>query len=258
MSKKLILVTRHEKLVGSMIEMLEGNGYSVSHIPTIEVRSAGNVELLKKQFTRLKKFTDIVFVSRNAVKFGMAWARRYGGIPKRVRVLAVGESTASSLKKYELDVLYPSSGTGSEALMSVDELQSLEGRKVLIIRAVEGREWLAETMRERGAQVQYAECYGRFIPDESYTLFNKLMREGNEVHGIFFHSVGSAINLQRIAEPKDDVLMDAAAVVGSERIAEFLKEHKWRGPIGVAETPSNKDMMICLAEVLPDQHLKKL
>ena len=257
MSNKLILVTRHETLLGSMVEMLENKGFSVCHVPTIEVRSAGNVELLKKEFTRLKKFTDIVFVSRNAVKFGMAWARRYGGIPKKLRVLAVGESTASSLKNYGLDVLYPSAGSGSEALMAVDELQSMEGRKVLIVRGIEGREWLADTMRERGANVHYAECYGRSIPTDSYEKFDDLMADDNKVHGIFFHSLGSVIHLHRIADSKSDSLMDAVAVVGSERIADFLKEHKWRGPIGVAKTPSNKDMMICLAEILPENHLKK-
>lgn len=257
MANKLILVTRHETLVGSMVDVLESKGFSVCHVPTIEVRSAGNVELLKKQFTRLKKYTDIVFVSRNAAKFGMAWARRYGGIPKRVRVLAVGEETASNLRKYDLDVLYPSSGTGSEALMMVEELQSLKGRKVLIVRAIEGREWLAETMRERGARVEYAECYGRFIPGNSVGMLNKVLGNNGKVHGVFFHSVGSVIHLQRIAEPRNNQLMDAAAVVGSERIAEFLQENKWRGPIGVAKTPSNEDMMICLAEVLPERHLKK-
>src|SRR6202007_3261677 len=57
----------------------------------------------------------------------------------------------------------------SEALFAALEASlgtgGFEGRRVLIVRGDGGREWLAERLREAGAQVETAAAYRRVVPE---------------------------------------------------------------------------------------------
>jgi uroporphyrinogen-III synthase len=54
----------------------------------------------------------------------------------------------------------------SEALLALPQLVTVNGKKVLILRGDVGRELLADTLRERGAEVDCITCYRRSGPPD--------------------------------------------------------------------------------------------
>jgi uroporphyrinogen-III synthase len=83
-------------------------------------------------------------------------------------VAAVGKGTAMALRALGITaVLEPDNGADSEHLLALPQLQEMAGRNVVIFRGEGGREILAATLRLRGAQVTYAECYRRGLPEQA-------------------------------------------------------------------------------------------
>jgi uroporphyrinogen-III synthase len=106
-----------------------------------------------------------VFVSANAVEHGLALARQQGAWPAKTRVAAIGEATAQALRNSGFGaVISPQARHDSESLLALEELKSVDGRKILIFRGQGGRELLREALESRGAHVTYVECYRRTRP----------------------------------------------------------------------------------------------
>jgi uroporphyrinogen-III synthase len=158
-----VLVTRPRAQAAELIELIQSKGGNAICFPVIDIvpRSeaaiAADADLLPRPEIAL-------FVSRNAVDHGLSYATD-------ALKGATGPATAAAIESSGQRVdIRPEQGFDSESLLQEATLQDVAGKNVRIIRGIGGRELLAETLRERGARVDYLSVYERTLPTCSTEL----------------------------------------------------------------------------------------
>lgn len=174
-----MLVTRPAGQADGLCHLLEGAGYTAVPLATIEIREPAAVEPLQSLVESLQDYDLAVFISVNAVNRGLDYILARRDWPQQVKVAAVGASSAAALREHGLAPdLVPVHQYNSEALLALDELQDMQGRRVVILRGNGGREQLRDTLRARGAQVDYVEVYRRVCPATDTQLMRSLLQPG--------------------------------------------------------------------------------
>lgn len=245
-SKPMVLLTRQHQYLGNTSAILQRLDFQPTHIPTLEIHANESTEL-NNILGNLGEYTDLLFVSRNSVEIALPMIQRNGGMPDNIQVLAVGSETAKQLYYHDIDALFPNVGNGAEALLKVPQLADLSDRKILIIRGEKGLEWPAEEMRNRGADVQQAKCYAQSLPKMSLSQLSDALAQNDRLEGVFVHSTQSLQNLMDISGDNQGRILLATLVAGSQRIAKRAEALGWIGEIRIAESPSNKHMMIAFS-----------
>lgn len=246
LSKPMILLTRQHRYLGNTAAILQRLDFQPTHVPTLNIKPGDDPKLLQI-FSNLSNYTDVLFVSRNAAEVGMTMIEQQGGMPDSIRVMAVGGETAKELYRFGIKAMFPSEGNGAEALLNVSQLKAMDHRKVLVIRGEHGLSWPSDEMRKRGASVDEANCYQQTVPEESASQLLQALEQSDQLEGVFVHSSQSLRNLLIIAGDMNQRVLQSTLVAGSQRIAETAKSLGWSGEIRVAESPSNKHMMIAFS-----------
>ncbi|MEW6995414.1 uroporphyrinogen-III synthase [Colwelliaceae bacterium MEBiC 14330] len=103
----------------------------------------------------------VIFVSVAAVEFTQA-KQPLITKPKQL-YFAIGNATKQALHSIGITkVLSPTTqAEHSEGLLNLPELQNVSGKNVVIVRGNGGREHIANSLKQRGAQVSYIESYQR-------------------------------------------------------------------------------------------------
>ena len=156
-----ILVTRPRDQAVRLAEAIADQGGVPLLFPLLEITPVANDAALREQAARLDGFDLAIFISPNAVQFGMKAIREAGTLP--ARFATVGEGSAKALVAWGVnDVILPDERFDSEGLLL--KLQDVAGWRVMIFRGDGGRELLGDTLKARGAFVEYATCYLRSKP----------------------------------------------------------------------------------------------
>lgn len=116
-------------------------------------------------------------------------ARSFGG----AGLAAIGPSTARALAEHGLKADYLPERFVSEGMLRTLEKVPMEGRKVLVARAAEGRELLPDTLRERGAEVVVMPVYRTVAEQPPETALARAAK----ADFITFTSASSVHNLVR-------------------------------------------------------------
>lgn len=227
-----VWVTRPAHQAGSIARRLEAAGARVVRQPLIEIQpvSPGPDNPLS---ARLEHYAFVFFVSPNAVTAAAAHLPA-GGLPKGARVGVVGQGTARALRETlgrEPDLI-PNGRYDSEGLLALAPLQDLSGQSVLIVRGDAGRETLAQTLRARGAQVDYAALYHRHLV--AVELQSDL---GSRPDIVLITSSEALRHLAALARRQaQDWVFDLDLVVVHERIRGSALELGFRGALWLSDS----------------------
>lgn len=194
-----VLITRPSNQVDTLRRAIESDGANVLSLPLIEIKSLNDAQAiqdLKDKVLQLDCYQSLIFVSNNAVSFGGEVINNYWPqFPVGVDVIAVGPTTAEAAsERFACEVLQPSNGMTSEDILCLPQLQEVSEKKIGIVRGQGGRELLADTLRERGAIVDYLEAYSRTPVDYTSADFCNRLREA----GVNVLTVSSGESLDRL------------------------------------------------------------
>jgi uroporphyrinogen-III synthase len=224
MSRRLdgmgVVVTRPRAAAEALAPALEAEGARVFIFPALAIEAIASTPALERLLARLATFDLAIFVSANAVEHGLAMARRAGAWPPGLRVAAIGEATAEALRSSGIArVISPPERHDSEGLLALPELQAVQAQNVIVFRGEGGRERIKETLAERGAKVEYAECYRRVRPQSDARALLAAWRRG-EIHAVSALSAETLRNFVAMVGPADaGTLSSATLVVPHQAIA---------------------------------------
>ena len=153
-----ILVTREEEKAWETAREVERAGGIPIVFPTIATQPMEDPGPLKEAIGRVGEFDWVAVTSRTGARVLVELARDLGVFPGGVRLAAVGGGTADELRKAGLDVaVVPKRQDGEGLAMAMASTAPL-GR-VLVLKAMEGRDTLATMLVAAGFNVQTVAAY---------------------------------------------------------------------------------------------------
>ena len=156
-----VLLTRARGQNESLASRLEAMSLAPVIEPMLEVEPRPVDAGMKQLAMDLDRFDHVIFVSRNAVHYGLALLDQYWPQwPSGLKWHAVGQATAEDLRARDLSPAVPDQAS-SEGLLASGVFDQAAGAKILIVRGDGGREYLAQALTSRGAEVSYLQVYQR-------------------------------------------------------------------------------------------------
>jgi uroporphyrinogen-III synthase len=174
-----ILLTRPAGQNEHLAALVRTAGGEPVVFPAIDILDVDDPAPLRAAADRLDGYDLAVFVSPNAVDRAMTAIRARRAWPAALRVATVGKASEKALACHGVaGVIAPADRFDSEALLALPALAAVRGWRVIVFRGGGGRELLGDTLRERGASVDYVECYRRARPADAGPFVRLLERGG--------------------------------------------------------------------------------
>lgn len=184
MGSKTIVITRPSGQAQHLSEMLQSslrsgginpeNWPQIVALPLLNIVPKSDLSLSVHIQASLSAADLVIFVSPNAVECTMRLLDQpWQELVKRVLPVGVmGGSSSVALKNYGIGahdslskIILPSDNAHWDSEGLWDELQSLawdwSTKKIIIFKGEGGRDWLADTLRDAGAQVEPISVYAR-------------------------------------------------------------------------------------------------
>lgn len=148
------LILRPEPAASTLAALLRAHGFQPTVCPLFEYQMGVDIPRLP---TLLAQSDFVIATSAAALEFASSTVIDW---PQDCRYFSVGQTTARLWLSHSIPVHIPQDER-SEGLLALPDLQSVAGKRILILRGESGRTLLADELTQRGAQVTYSTCYER-------------------------------------------------------------------------------------------------
>ncbi len=248
------MVTRPREQAAQLAQLITQAGGQAILFPLLEISPVADSQPLRALVACLPQFNLAIFISPNAVRYGMEAILAAGaslspnpsprgggeqvpsppgrGLGRRgLQIATIGQGSAKALRDYGVqNIIAPQDRFDSEALLALPELQQVAGWRVLIFRGDGGRELLGDTLKARGATVEYAACYQRAKPQQDVSTLlaaqpHAITVTSSEALGYLWDMLDSEARERLAAVP---------LFVPHARIAEAASKLGWREVVTTA------------------------
>lgn len=241
-----VVITRPREQAATLAELIQQAGGNPILFPLLEIAPVEDYTAFDHAVSQLDAFDWAIFISSNAVQHGMHRLLAFRSFPTQVRCAAIGPSTTSELARFGIvDVVAPAHRFDSESLLNLPEMQEVSGKRCMIFRGIGGRDLLAKTLRDRGAEVSFAESYRRFNPNENTSTLEKLWEKGM-LHALIVTSSEALRNLLDLSGAHPGWLQSIPVFVNHARIADSARQYGLKAL--VASAPGDPGMLEALIQ----------
>ncbi|MEN9455961.1 MAG: hypothetical protein RL210_1480 [Pseudomonadota bacterium] len=226
-----VVIGRPREQAARQLQLFAEAGAEVLALPLIDIQPPLDPLPLQHAAAQLATYDLLILVSPSAVDMAMPRLLQGRDWPATLQVALVGRGSAAALRRWlAVEPLLPQSGADSEALLQLPELQSLPGKRVLLLRGNGGRDLLADALRQRGAQVEIVEAYRRALPCVD---LSPLYRQG--LTALLLTSSEALANLLQVAgESRRQSLQSLVIFAIHPRIADYARNSGF-GSVMLAE-----------------------
>ncbi|HEY8567802.1 uroporphyrinogen-III synthase [Microbulbifer sp.] len=226
-----ILITRPAHQSGGFRDLLQAHGAQVDCIPLLEIApitDGESAQAIRNLVMDFDQFDHAIFVSQNAVQHAFDWLDDFWPqLPQGPRYYGIGAATARAIRargaEPQSNGLEAEQGAmDSEALLALPALQNPRGERVIIFRGQGGRTLIGDTLKTRGARLDYCELYQRLLPAAAT---EQLRNYAHLPDAIVVHSGETLDNLTAaLASSSRQLLLACPLVCPSERVAISARE----------------------------------
>lgn len=219
LQNRTIMVTRPAHQADNFCALLARSGAMAIRCPAMQITDPADTSSLTALIDQLDAYDFLMFNSPNAASRGIAFIHKHRRIPDHVTIGAIGTKTANVVRARGYDVqVSPAADFDSESFLRIADVWDMRNKRVAILRGQTGRLLLGETLRRRGALVDFVTTYQRLppSPEQAETIRQGLRRSPD---AITITSSETMTNLAACLDGQDfQRLAESLLIVGHPRI----------------------------------------
>lgn len=227
-----VVLTRPQADSERLSEALQNEGFQTRVMPIITIEAIPTAE--QAPAPTVSDDALCIFISANAVRFGLPQLGSALARDSDLTVIAVGNKTRDTLVAEGIQAQVPVRAD-SEGLLAMPALSAPDSRDVVIVKGEGGRELLASELTGRGARVTEWACYRRCWPEVDVSGLIEISA------GLIFQaSSGEMVSRlsELLAGGGQADLFQSSIIVPSDRVARLATEIGW-GQVIRAEDASD-------------------
>ncbi|EJM96416.1 uroporphyrinogen-III synthase [Herbaspirillum sp. YR522] len=163
-----VVVTRPLQQASTLADQVNALGREAVVFPLLVIEALEDRAELCAAMARLHDYALVVFVSPNAIDATFACLERW---PSEVAIGVVGQGSRTALRAHGVEqadaTIYAPrrpDKMDSEELLAALPLAALRGRRVLVVRAQQGRDLLGNALQQHAIEVDFVTAYRRLAP----------------------------------------------------------------------------------------------